>query len=153
MIDISFGSPDAPAERPRTARGETLPPRPSSWVALTRPEVGTADDVLVPDLAAWRAGPQELLDGTFLAFPPDWICEIGPGSPRDEDRERFERYAHLGVAHAWVLDGDARRLDVYRNEGGRWLLTGAYAVGAVVRAEPFGDVELEIASLCRRRPC
>jgi len=51
------------------------------------------------------------------------------------------------VGHAWLVDPDARTLEVLRLESGRWLLVASHAGSEAVRAEPFGEIELELAAL------
>jgi hypothetical protein len=38
-------------------------------------------------------------------------------------------------------------LEVFRCEAGRWVLLGAHFGNAVVRAEPFAEIDLELALL------
>lgn len=56
-------------------------------------------------------------------------------------------FAREGVAHLWLLSPGARTLEVYRLADGRWLLLGTHEGNAVVRAEPFDAVELDLAPL------
>jgi Uma2 family endonuclease len=145
MIEICEPSRTRPATT-RSKRRE----RPGAWVLLTRPELDFGEGVLVPDLAAWRTGLRPL-DPSFPTCVPDWICEVTSPTSRAGARDRFAVYAREGVAHAWLLDGDLRKLEVYVNEDAKWLLTGAYAAGATLRAAPFDEMELELASLWRDR--
>jgi Uma2 family endonuclease len=56
-------------------------------------------------------------------------------------------YAREGVGHAWLIDPDARTLEVLRLDSGRWTILVTHAGTDIVRAEPFGEIELELASL------
>jgi hypothetical protein len=61
------------------------------------------------------------------------------------DRSRKMRiYAREGVAHLWSVDPLARTLEVYRLEGGRWVVASAHGGDDVVRAEPFGALAIDI---------
>jgi len=51
------------------------------------------------------------------------------------------------VAHAWLIDPLAQTLEVFRLESGRWSLLAVHAGDDVVRAEPFGEIDLELALL------
>jgi Uma2 family endonuclease len=53
-------------------------------------------------------------------------------------------YASGRVKHAWLIDPETRTLEVFRLEADHWLLLGAYADGARVRAEPFDAVEIDL---------
>lgn len=56
-------------------------------------------------------------------------------------------YAREGVAHAWLVDPLARTLEVLRREASRWLIVGAFADDAGVRAEPFEAIEIGLGGL------
>lgn len=51
------------------------------------------------------------------------------------------------VAWAWLIDPLARLLEVLKLENGRWTILATHVGGAVVRAEPFEAIELELAAL------
>jgi hypothetical protein len=48
------------------------------------------------------------------------------------------------------VDPEAQVLEVYRLEGGRWLLLDTYVGEASVRAEPFEALALELGALWAR---
>lgn len=122
---------------------------PGGWWVLDEPELHLGDDILVPDLAGWRR--ERLLkppDAPAITLAPDWICEILSPSTEQLDRARkLPAYARHGVPHAWLINPAARTLEVYRAEGGRWVLVGTYADDARVRAEPFDAIELDLLTL------
>jgi Uma2 family endonuclease len=122
------------------------PNAPGGWWILFEPELHLDDDVVVPDLAAWRRERlPELPDVAFVTLSPDWVCEIlSPGRERLVRVKKLLTYARAGVAHAWLVDPVAKVLEVMRLEGGRWMLLGAHAGEERVRAEPFGAVELDL---------
>ena len=59
-------------------------------------------------------------------------------------------YAREGVKHLWLVDPEARTLEVYRQQGGRWLLLDTHVGAAEVRAEPFEALALELGALWAR---
>jgi Uma2 family endonuclease len=74
-------------------------------------------------------------------------------SPSTEDFDRAEKlpiYAREGVAHAWLLDPDVKTLEVFRLDGETYRLIYTWRGDAVVRAEPFDAIELELAALWAR---
>ena len=122
---------------------------PGGWWILNEPELHFGRNVVVPDLAGWRRRrlPQ-VPDAAYTSLAPDWICEILSPSTVSLDRvKKLAIYAHEEVQHAWLLDPIARTLEVLRLEAGRWAILGTYAGNDVVRAEPFTEVDLELASL------
>jgi Uma2 family endonuclease len=79
---------------------------------------------------------------------PDWVCEvISPSTARLDRSKKLAIYAHEGVRHAWIVDPLAQTLEVLRLEDGRWVIIAAHAGDAVVRAEPFEELELELRAL------
>lgn len=65
---------------------------------------------------------------------------------RRDKGPKMRTYAREGVRHLWHVDSLARTLDVFRRtEEGQWLLVGSFAGDALVRAEPFEAIELELA--------
>jgi Uma2 family endonuclease len=76
------------------------------------------------------------------------VCEIVSPSTSSLDRvQKLAIYAREGVSHAWLIDPLARTLEVLRLETGRWTILAAHAGGDVVRAEPFGEIELDLSAL------
>jgi len=122
---------------------------PGGWWILAEPELHLAADVLVPDLGGWRRTRMPHIPETaYFPLAPDWICEILSPSTASLDRtQKLAIYAREGVAHAWLVDPDARTLEVLRLESGRWTILATHAGDDVVRAEPFAEIDLELAAL------
>ena len=127
---------------------------PGGWIILDEPELhlGALPDVLIPDLAGWRAErtpPGFLADDTAgTALAPDWVCEVLSPSTASTDRtKKLPIYHREGIGHAWLIDPTAHTLEVLRRHDLGWLLVASHAGAAVVRAEPFDAVELDLAGL------
>jgi Uma2 family endonuclease len=119
---------------------------PGGWWMLPEPELHFTDDVLVPDLAAWRC---ERMPGVprvaAFTLSPDWLCEIiSPSSVRHDRIAKMRCYAREGVAWAWLVDPIARTLEVFHLDGPRWTVAASHAGDEVVRVEPFADAELRL---------
>ena len=127
---------------------------PGGWMILYEPELHLGDepDILVPDLAGWRRERMpEMPDAPYATLAPDWICEVLSPSTEAFDRaDKLPIYAREGVAHAWLLDPDVRTLEVLRLDGETYRLIRTWRGDAVVRAEPFDAIELELAALWAR---
>ncbi len=150
-----------PRPRPRHAAaasslGEELGPPfrrgrggPGGWIFLDEPELHLGQDVVVPDLAGWRRERMsELPDVAFLELAPDWICEVLSPSTARVDRVLKRRiYARERVAHYWLLDPDARTLEVERLDGDSYRIVLSASEEDKVRAEPFDALELDLALL------
>ena len=124
---------------------------PGGWWILYEPEVHLGEDVLVPDWAGWRRSRMPHRPATaYFPLAPDWVCEILSPSTVQIDRARkLDIYAREGVANAWLVDPLAGTLEVLRLEGSRWVLLGTHIGNEVVRAEPFAEIDLELALLWR----
>ena len=122
---------------------------PGGWIILDEPEVHVGRHVLVPDLAGWHRGRMPALpDTAYFTVIPDWVCEVISPSTASLDRvKKLAIYARAEVAHAWLVDPLAHTLEVLRLDNHRWTIIAAHAGDEVVRAEPFGDIELELRAL------
>ncbi|WP_437937259.1 Uma2 family endonuclease [Sorangium sp. So ce341] len=131
---------------------------PGGWVLLDEPELhlGPRPDKVVPDLAGWKRErmPDALGDEDTPAHYDvalDWVCEvISPRTERVDRGKKMRIYRREGVGHVWLLSPLLRTLEVYRLEGGRWVLLETYEEDAKVRAEPFDAVELDLAAIWTR---
>jgi Uma2 family endonuclease len=127
-------------------------------VILDEPELhlGPKPDKLVPDLAGWRRERMPDAVGPIDAPPsydmaPDWVCEIlSPATEALDRGKKMRIYRREGVGHAWLINPITRTLEVYRLEGGRWVLVETFEDNDVVRAEPFDAIELSLAVLWER---
>ncbi len=82
-----------------------------------------------------------------------YIDGVREGEGRSASTEVFDRgekmpaFAGHGVQHAWLLDADAKALEVFRNEKGTLRPLASYKGRVKVRAEPFAAVELDLGQL------
>nr|MBK7065985.1 Uma2 family endonuclease [Deltaproteobacteria bacterium] len=128
---------------------------PGGWVILDEPELhlGPLPDVVIPDLAGWRREriPADFLAGTepaFIPLAPDWCCEVlSPSTERVDRGRKLAIYHREGVGHVWLVSPTLRSVEVYRRADIGWLLVATFEGDAVVRAEPFDAVPLELAGL------
>lgn len=119
---------------------------PGGWWLLVEPELHLQSDVLVPDMAGWRREHMPSVpDEVALTQRPDWVCEVlSPSIERADRALKLPIYAREGVPFAWLVNPSSETLEVMRLEHGRWVLLGTFAGDAVVRAEPFDAIEIEI---------
>ena len=149
--------PASPHARSATVLGADLlggfdgppgsPDRPGGWWLLFEPELRFGRDVLVPEIAGWRRERMPALPNV-AAFTqaPDWVCEVVSPATGAVDRGRKMRvYAREGVCHLWIVDPLQSTLEVYRLEGGRWVVASTHGGTDPVVAEPFEAVTLDPA--------
>ena len=118
------------------------------WIEVER-EIRLGYDLLyVPDLVGWRVdAPPDFVDDNPITVVPDWACEILSRSTQRADRAiKLPNYAACGVGHVWVLDPEARSLEVYESSGGRPLLVAAVS-GAGVKVLPPFDEPIDVGAL------
>ena len=122
---------------------------PGGWWILDEPECHLGADILVPDLAGWRrARMPKLPETAWFELAPDWACEIlSPATARVDRAEKLAIYAGHSVAHAWLVDPDARTLEVFENREGRWLLLAVPKDDAQVSQPPFDAIAFSLGSL------
>jgi len=122
---------------------------PGGWWLLLEPELHSADEVLVPDLAGWRRERLPVFpDVAYLELAPDWVCEVlSPSTERIDRGLKMRTYAREGVADLWLLNPEARTLEVLHLQGDKWLVTAVHSGDEVVRVQPFHVIELDLASL------
>lgn len=99
----------------------------------------------VPDLAGWRVDRvPEMPDQNPIPVTPDWACEIlSPSTARDDRRLKLPLYARAGVAWIWLLDTEARQIEIYETVGDR--ATFVFATGDAAVLPPF-DHAFDVAS-------
>ncbi len=123
---------------------------PGGWWILDEPELHLGGDVLVPDLAGWRRERMPALPETaWFELAPDWVCEILSPSTAAVDRGlKLPIYAREGVPWLWLVDPDARTLEVYRlGEDRHWTLLEVLHGDAPVRQPPFDAIEFPLGRL------
>jgi Uma2 family endonuclease len=122
---------------------------PGGWIIITEPELHLGAEIVVPDLAGWRRDRAPMVgDEPFFTVVPDWVCEIvSPRTGRLDRVKKVPLYAAKQVPYVWIIDPGQRSLEVFRNESGRLSLISTHSDQEEARAEPFGDVPLELKLL------
>lgn len=152
---ITSPRPASPHARAESVIGQDLSPfdrkpggvsGPGGWWILDEPELHFAEDVLVPDLAGWRQERMPAIPNVAaFTLVPDWVCEvISPSTGRIDRSRKMGVYAREGVRNLWFVDPLARSLEVYRLEGGRWVVASGHGGTDVIRAEPFEAIAIEL---------
>lgn len=120
---------------------------PGGWWIFVEVDVQLGPhDVVRPDLSGWRrerfSDPAERRP---IDVTPDWVCEVLSPSTATRDKVAKRRlYAECGIPHYWIVDVDARTLEAFELNAGRWVLVGSYDDQAKARVPPFDAVEVSI---------
>jgi len=72
---------------------------------------------------------------------------LSPSTAALDRIEKMPIYAANGVAWAWLIDPLLQTLEVFRLEGTSWMLAGTHRSSAMIRAEPFEAIEIDIGAL------
>lgn len=122
---------------------------PGGWIILFEPEIMLGEQLLVPDFGGWRKERFAVRsEENWISIVPDWVCEIlSPTTMRMDRARKMPVYAKCQVAFIWLIDPMARILEAYRLEFGKWLLLATFSEDDKVRAEPFHEVEIDLANL------
>lgn len=122
---------------------------PGGWIFIIEPEIRLGKDIVVPDLAGWREERfPESEDHNWISVAPDWVCEVlSPDTARTDRIKKMHAFAGSLVRYAWLIDPALMTLEVFRLESGRWSLLDAWSENDKVRAEPFQELELDLANL------
>lgn len=81
------------------------------------------------------AGPADL-----FVDSPELVVEVLSPSTRSEDLLRkAPEYAAAGIGQFWVVDPDARTLEVHRLDDGQWEVCARFDDGAPVGEVAVGD--------------
>lgn len=151
--------PAVPHSQAATVLGEELGPPfrrgkggPGGWIFLDGPELHLGPNVLVPDLAGWRRDSMPVLPAdAYLTVRPDWLAEVlSQGTRRGDRALKLPLYAEAGTSHVWLIDPDARTLEVFRLDGSTYRLVVTFAGDEPVHAEPFDAIALELGALWQR---
>lgn len=122
---------------------------PGGWWILDEPELHLQADVVVPDLAGWRRERLPAIpDAPAMTLPPDWVCEVISPSTETLDRgKKLAIYARERVPHVWLINPISQTLEVFVLSDAHWTLVATHTGSALVRAEPFAAVELDLSAL------
>lgn len=112
---------------------------PGGWIILDEPELHLGPHVVVPDIAGCRRERlPKLPETTYFETAPDWVCEVlSPSTVRVDRTDKLAIYAAHGVVHCWLVDPDAKTLEVMALTGGKWLIAATFKDADPVAAPPF----------------
>ena len=88
-----------------------------------------------PDVSVYLPGGRKPARRGAVRVPPDIAIEVISPRPRDVRRDRIEKtddYAAFGVRWYWIVDPEARALEIFqRNDDGRYVRVLSAAAGRV----------------------
>jgi Uma2 family endonuclease len=105
-----------------------------------------------PDISMFLTREQKLPRRGALQHPPDLAVEVISPDPRDRRRDRIEKlrdYAAFGVRYYWLIDPEARSLEILKlGEDGHYIHAIDAAEGTI-EAPGFEGLTLDLDALWR----
>ncbi len=135
-------------------RGSDVDEGGDGWCFEVEAEIRFGPRMFVPDLAGWRVRlgdpyPPSFLDVNPIEQIPDCACEIVSRSTQRGDRAlKLPVYAASGVGHVWVVDPEARTIEVYEAVEGRSTLVATAREADRAELPPFTG-PLDVGQLWR----
>jgi Uma2 family endonuclease len=80
---------------------------------------------------------------------PDIVVEVlSPWNWLMDRRKKFQIYAKAGVREYWIVDPQARTIELFGLRGSTYGLIGKYGVGEIVRSEVLPGFEVKVEEIC-----
>jgi Uma2 family endonuclease len=85
--------------------------------------------------------------------PPDLVVEvISPGTRRTDRGVKMLEYARAGVSEYWLVDPDARTIEVYTLTEGVYTLLGQFGAGQATRSQALSGFEVSVDEVFAESP-
>ena len=108
----------------------------------------TETNVVQPDILFLRAARVPPKGAKNVTVAPDLVVEVISPSSVEEDRgAKMRVYARHGVSHYWLVDPEARTLEMYALAGGAYAAAGAFSGGATATTPLFPSLTIPLAGL------
>ena len=105
----------------------------------------TDTSIVQPDLVFIAAGRESIVSGRGIEGPPDLAVEIlSSWSVRRDRVAKAALYARYGIRHYWIVDPEARVVEMYEADGAEYRIVGRHDASAKVRTACFPDLELDL---------
>ena len=76
--------------------------------------------------------------------PPDLVVEIlSPSNARYDRTAKFTEYGKFGIPEYWIADPEKKTLEVYVNEGRKYILLGQYFGNQIVVSQVLPGMHFE----------
>ena len=114
-------------------------------------DVKTSDfaGVVQPDLLFIASKQLDIVQETLIEGVPDLIVEVlSPGNPLHDRRIKFELYAQAGVREYWLIDPDARTVEIYVLRGQAYAPLGNFGIGQQTRSEVLEGFVVDVEKIC-----
>jgi Uma2 family endonuclease len=103
-----------------------------------------------PDISVYMRGHQPSLQDSLITVTPHIVVEVVSPRPRDVRRDRIDKqadYARAGVRYYWILDPQARGLEIFELERNRRYRVAALASAGKLRVPGCPGLVLDLDEL------
>src|SRR5437867_10329035 len=109
----------------------------------------TDTSIVQPDLVFIAAARESIVSSRGIEGAPDLAVEIlSPWSVRRDRVAKAALYARYGIRHYWIVDPEARTLEVYETANGAYRSVATYEGAGKARSSLFPDLECDRAHAC-----
>jgi len=146
-------SPNVKHQRTHSNLFRSLGPHVSAhrlgWLFSAPLDVTLALDTAVqPDLLFISAARADIILDSYIAGAPDLVVEILSPSTAAHDRgTKLALYAQAGVPWVWFFDPDARTVETFRLEGGKYYVDSILAGNQTLTSPMFPGWQLPLHEL------
>lgn len=104
--------------------------------------------IVQPDLLFLAAGREQVVTERAIEGAPDLIVEIlSPSTARRDRVAKAALYARFGVSHYWLVDPDARTVEIHALAAGSYRLVAAHAAAERFSAAPFLGLTIDLGTV------
>jgi Uma2 family endonuclease len=104
--------------------------------------------IVEPDLVFVSKARSAILEGRYIEGAPDLLIEILSPSTAARDRgAKAKLYARLGVTEYWIVDADARTLEVFEREGAEYRTVGTFRDADTFSSRALPGLIVELSSV------
>ena len=108
----------------------------------------TEDTALQPDLVFVASTRVEIVREEFIAGAPDLVVEVLSASTAVHDRAtKWPIYAEAGVPEVWLIDSQAKTVEVLKLQGKKYFVDATLAGEQVLTSNLFPGWELPLHDL------
>jgi Uma2 family endonuclease len=102
-----------------------------------------------PDLIFISKERSHIVKEQFIEGVPDLIVEVlSPGNPAHDRRVKFRIYAQAGVREYWIIDPDARTVEINLLRGEAYASAGSFDADEQIRSEVLPDFSAHVSEIC-----